>query len=163
MIQFIERPTDHLFTHYDVEAFSRPTTAQALLGETNSLLAQLGEHDEAYIYVVDFQGVEHQAVIFMITESEMRNLDGFGDVIWLDQIPLKRNLGRTTWSIAFCDGHKDLDYGGVRFIVFENEESFLWLLQTLEPTIRASRKTVFRDEGSALRSRDRGIPEELST
>jgi hypothetical protein len=81
LIQFIERQIDYLVTRYDVEAFSRPTIAQVMLGETDSLLAQLGEHDEAYIYVVVFHGVERRAAIIMITESERLNLDRFSDVI----------------------------------------------------------------------------------
>jgi hypothetical protein len=40
--------------------------------------------------------------------------------------------------------------GGVFFTAFENKESLLWLLQTLEPTTRANLKTIFNDEDLAL-------------
>jgi hypothetical protein len=75
-----------------VGAFSRPTIAQALLGETDNLLASLGEQDNTYICVADFQVLESWAAILIIIESERRNLDRFGDIIWLDGTTFKKNI-----------------------------------------------------------------------
>jgi hypothetical protein len=47
IIQVVERQSGHLLSYYDVEAFNRPTFAQAVLGETDSSLTQPGKHEEA--------------------------------------------------------------------------------------------------------------------
>jgi hypothetical protein len=150
IIQFIEKETGFTLSRYDVDAFREPALAHAMLGETDSLLANLAPTDTVFIMTQDFQGEERRAGILIITESEMRNLQRFGDVIWLDGTTLKNDLGWTTWPITLCDDRKELASGGVFLTAFENKDAFVWLLRTLEPLVQPVLRTFFSDEDSAL-------------
>jgi hypothetical protein len=120
------------------------------MSETDRLLASLDLDDQVFMYQPTVSGEERRAGVLVVTEWEMANLQRFGDVLWLDGTSLKNDLGWTTWPITLCDDRKKLTSGGVFFTAFENEEAFVWLLQTLEPLVHNQLKTIFTDEDSAL-------------
>jgi hypothetical protein len=103
VINYIEKQTGQLLSRVELAAFHEPGLLQALLGETDSLLASLGEDDDVFVYAVDFRGEPRRAAILVITPQERTNLQHFGDVIWLDGTVIKNDLGWTTWPITLCD------------------------------------------------------------
>jgi hypothetical protein len=150
IVQFIEKQTGQLFSTADIAAMRRPQNQQALISETDAVLDSLELDDDVFLYEVMLQGESHRAGMLLITKWERANLERFGDVVWLDGTSLKNDLGWTTWPVTLCDDRKQLASGGVFFTAFENEEAFLWLLQTLEGVLGPRLKTIFTDEDSAL-------------
>jgi hypothetical protein len=150
IVQFVEKQTGRLLSTHDIELFRRPEDELVTMSETDRLLASLDIDDQVFVYEATVSGEPRRAGVLVVTEWEMANLQRFGDVVWLDGTSLKNDLGWTTWLIALCDDRKKLTSGGAFFAAFENEEAFVWLLQTVEPLVHDQLKTIFTDEDSAL-------------
>jgi hypothetical protein len=133
--RFVEKQTGRLLSTHDIELFRRPQDEGVTLSETDRLLASLELDDQVFLYEATVSGEPRRADVLVVTEWEMANLQRFGDVVWLDGTSLKNDLGWTTWPITLCDDRKKLTSGGVFFTAFENEEAFVWLLQSLEPLV----------------------------
>jgi hypothetical protein len=150
IVQFIEKQTGRLFSTADIAAMRQPKSGQAVISETDAVLASLETDDDVFLYQVTLHGQPHRAGMLLVTQWERQNLERFGDVVWLDGTSLKNDLGWTTWPVTLCDDRKELASGGVFFTAFENEETFFWLLQTLNGILGPRLRTIFTDEDSAL-------------
>jgi hypothetical protein len=122
----------------------------ALETDTNVLLGHMYDKAECRIFTSEADGELKRAAIFTLTVEEQRNLERFGDVVFLYGTAARNPLGWTTYPVTLVDDEKTLLSGRLLFTAYEREDMFEWLLDALNEIIGAVVRTIFTDEASAL-------------
>jgi hypothetical protein len=95
-------------------------------------------------------GTTVRGAVLTLTIDEQRNLDLFGDVLFLDGTAIRNELGWTTYPISLVDNANRILSGGLLFTAFERTEVFYWLLNYLGQFLQDKLLTIFTDEDLAM-------------
>jgi hypothetical protein len=150
ILAFIHLRTARVFSRLQLAVIDSQDLPMALATNTDVLLEHMYDKGECRIITLEADGELKRAAIFRLTVEERRNLERFGEVVFLDGTAVRNPLGWTTYPITLVDDEKTLLSGGLLFTAYEREDMFEWLLDALNEIIVAVLRTIFVDEDSAL-------------
>jgi hypothetical protein len=153
VISFILARTGEIVSRLDLMDLVEPGLEQALGTETDTLIEHMMAADangQFDIFLVDGANESLRAAVATFTEEEMKNLERFGDVVFLDGTSIRNRLGWTCYPITLIGDRKELVSGGLLFAAYEREEMFTWFLHILMGRLNGKLQTLFTDEDSAL-------------
>ena len=129
--KFVFNMTGMYLSAYNIGKLTNEKSIKTFNSQTNDLVQFMDTIGRSFIFQNENMDQITRIAIFTITDSEISNLQKYGEVIQLDATSINLENKWYLIPITILDVNRNIMSGGMIFSAFITEEIIVWILKTL--------------------------------